>query len=80
MAAKKRKDRPLPVVSTAVGRLINMTLTAVTLGSVLLCLFVVKRSEYSDARRIMTMSYFPLISAIVVALVVLAFTAEASSQ
>ena len=50
MAAKKRKpkslrptDRPMPVVSTAVGSLIDMTLTAVTSGSVLLCLFVAKR-------------------------------------
>ena len=50
MAAKKRKpktlrqaDRPMPVISTAVGSLINMTLTAVTSGSVLLCLFVAKR-------------------------------------
>ena len=50
MAAKKckprslrREDRPLPVVSTAVGSLINMTLTAVTSGSVLLCLFLAKR-------------------------------------
>jgi hypothetical protein len=50
MAAKKRKlkslqptDRPMPVVSTAVGSLIDMTLTAVTSGSVLLCLFAAKR-------------------------------------
>ena len=50
MAAKKRKpkslrreDRPLLVISTAVGSLIDMTLTAVTSGSVLLCLFVAKR-------------------------------------
>ena len=49
MAAKKRKpkslrreDRPLLVIS-AVGSLIDMTLTAVTSGSVLLCLFVAKR-------------------------------------
>ena len=50
MAAKKRKpkslrptDRSMPVISTAVGSLIDMTLTAVTSGSVLLCLFVAKR-------------------------------------
>ena len=50
MAAKKRKpkslrqpDRPMPAISTAVGSLINMTLTAATSGSVLLCLFVAKR-------------------------------------
>ena len=50
MAAKKRKpkslrptDRAMPVVSTAVGSLIDMTLTAVTSGSVLLCLFAAKR-------------------------------------
>ena len=33
----------MPVVSTAVGSLIDMTLTAVTSGSVLLCLFAAKR-------------------------------------
>ena len=56
MAAKKRKpnslrppDRPMPVVSTTVGSLINMTLTAVTSGSVLLCLFVAKRDPYRHA-------------------------------
>ena len=49
-AKKKRKpksfrptDRPMPVVSTAVGSLINMTVTAVTSGTVLLCLFAAKR-------------------------------------
>ena len=50
MAAKKRKpksprrtDRPTSVVSTAVGSLFNMTVTAVTSGTVLLCLFAAKR-------------------------------------
>ena len=50
MAAKKRKakslrreDRPLLVISTAVGSLIDMTLTMVTSASVLLCLFIAKR-------------------------------------
>ena len=51
MAAKKKRkpksfrptDRPMPVVSTAVGSLINMTVTAVTSGTVLLCLFAAKR-------------------------------------
>ena len=50
MAAKKRKpkslrptDRPMPVVSTAVAGLINMAVTAVTSGTVLLCLFAAKR-------------------------------------
>ena len=47
MAAKKPKPKSLrptmPVVSTAVGSLIDMTLTAVTSGSVLLCLFAAKR-------------------------------------
>ena len=39
----RREDRPLLVISTAVGSSIDMTLTAVTSGSVLLCLFVAKR-------------------------------------
>ena len=48
MAAKKKRkpksaDRPMPVVSTAVGSLINMSLTAVTSGTVLLCLCAAKR-------------------------------------
>ena len=51
MAAKKKRkpksrrpaDRPMPVVSTAVGSLINMAVTAVTSGTVLLCLFAAKR-------------------------------------
>jgi hypothetical protein len=50
MATKKRKpkslrqaDRPLPVISTAVGSLINMAVTAVTSSTVLLCLFAAKR-------------------------------------
>ena len=50
MAARKRKpksvqptDRSMPVVSTAVSSMINMTAVAVTSGSVLLCLFVAKR-------------------------------------
>ena len=51
MAAKKKRkpkssramDRPMSVYSTAVGNLINMTVTAVTSGSVLLCLFAAKR-------------------------------------
>ena len=50
MAAKKRKpkslrqeERPLRVISTAVRQLRQMTLTAVTSGSVLLCLLVAKR-------------------------------------
>ena len=50
MAAKKRKpkslrptDRPMPVVSTAFAGLINMAVTAVTSGMVLLCLFAAKR-------------------------------------
>jgi hypothetical protein len=49
MAAKKRKQksrpasRSMPVLSTAVSSLINMTVTAVTSGSVLLCLFAAKR-------------------------------------
>lgn len=33
----------MPVLSTAVSNLTNMTLTAVTSGSVLLCLFAAKR-------------------------------------
>ena len=56
MAAKKRKpkslrptDRPMPVVSTAVAGLINMAVTAVTSGTVLLCLL--RLSDYSDAMR-----------------------------
>ena len=47
---KKRKskslratDRSTSVLSTAVGGLINMTVTAATSGSVLLCLFAAKR-------------------------------------
>jgi len=51
MAAKKKRkpkslrgtDRQISVLSTAVGNLINMTVTAVTSGSVLLCLFTAKR-------------------------------------
>ena len=51
MAAKKKRkpktrrqtDCPMPVASTAVGSLINMTVTAVTSGTVLLCLFAAKR-------------------------------------
>jgi hypothetical protein len=51
MAAKKNRkpkslratDRPISVFSTAVGNLINMTVTAVTSGSVLLGLFAAKR-------------------------------------
>jgi hypothetical protein len=50
MPAKKRKpkslrptDRRMPVVSNAVGSIINMIAVAVTSGSVLLCLFVAKR-------------------------------------
>jgi len=50
MAAKKRKpkslrltDHPMPVVSTAVAGLINMAVTAVTSGTVLLCLFAAKQ-------------------------------------
>ena len=48
VAAKKKKEnrharRSMPVLSTAVSSLINMTVTAVTSGSVLLCLFVAKR-------------------------------------
>jgi hypothetical protein len=49
-AKKKRKpkslratDRPISVLSTAVGNLINMTVTAVTSGSVLLGLLAAKR-------------------------------------
>ena len=33
----------MSVLSTAMGNLINMTVTAVTSGSVLLCLFAAKR-------------------------------------
>ena len=36
-------DRPMPVVSTAVASFINMAVTAVTSGTVLLCLFAAKR-------------------------------------
>jgi hypothetical protein len=51
MAAKKKRkpkslravDRLISVFSTAMGNLINMTVTAVTSGSVLLCLFAAKR-------------------------------------
>ena len=51
MAAKKKRkpksrrpaDRPMTVVSTAVGSLINMTVTVVISGTVLLCLFAAKR-------------------------------------
>ena len=50
MAAKKKRkpksrraDRPISVLSAAVGNLINMTVTAVTSGSVLLCLFAANR-------------------------------------
>ena len=50
MAAKKRRpkslrltDRPMSAVSTAVAGLINMAVTAVTSGTVLLCLFAAKR-------------------------------------
>jgi hypothetical protein len=50
MAAKKHKpkalrpiDRPMPVVSTAVAGLINMAVTAVTSGTVLMCLLAAKR-------------------------------------
>jgi hypothetical protein len=51
MAAKKKRKpkslrathRPISVLSPAVGNLINMTVTAVTSGSVLLCLFAAKR-------------------------------------
>jgi hypothetical protein len=50
MASKERKPkvfygptgRSMPVLSTAVRSLINMTVTAVTSGSVLLCLFAAK--------------------------------------
>jgi hypothetical protein len=37
------KDRFLPILSTAVGSLFNMTVTVVTSGTVLLCLFAAKR-------------------------------------
>ena len=47
VAAKKKNEivapRSMPVLSTAVSSLINMTVTAVTSGSVLLCLFAAKR-------------------------------------
>jgi hypothetical protein len=57
MAAKKRTakkgtykptsllgvDRTNSIFSTAVGSLFNMTVTAVTSGTVLLCLFAAKR-------------------------------------
>ena len=57
MAAKKRSakkasrkskprsvaDRLLPILSTAIGSLFNMTMTTVTSGTVLLCLFAAKR-------------------------------------
>jgi hypothetical protein len=50
MAAKERKPKVLRAngslnagTSTAVRSLINMTVTAVTPGSVLLCLFAAKR-------------------------------------
>ena len=57
MAANKRSEktrvrkysrlraagRLMPILSTAVGSLVNMTVTAVTSGSVLLCLFAAKR-------------------------------------
>jgi len=50
MAARKRKpkslrstDRPMPMVSTAVAGFINMAVTAVASGTVLLCLFAAKR-------------------------------------
>jgi hypothetical protein len=33
----------LPILSSAVGSLFNMTLTVVTSGTVLLCLFAAKR-------------------------------------
>jgi hypothetical protein len=33
----------LPILSTAVGSLFNMTVTVVTSGTVLLCLFAAKR-------------------------------------
>jgi hypothetical protein len=54
MATKKRTRARRPktlraaghsmrIFSTAVGSLVNMTVTAVTSGSVLLCLFTAKR-------------------------------------
>jgi hypothetical protein len=50
MAVKKPKlksrrppDRPMPVVLTAVAGLINMVVTAVTSGTVVLCLLAAKR-------------------------------------
>jgi len=47
-ASRKPKPRPvtdrfLPILSTAVGSLFNMTVTLVTSGTVLLCLFAAKR-------------------------------------
>jgi hypothetical protein len=47
-ASRKPKPRPitdrfLPILSSAVGSLFNMTLTVVTSGTVLLCLFAAKR-------------------------------------
>jgi hypothetical protein len=36
-------DRLLPILATAVGSLFNMTMTAVTSGTVLLCVFAAKR-------------------------------------
>jgi hypothetical protein len=35
--------RSMPIISTALSSLVNMTVTAVTSGSVLLCLFAAKR-------------------------------------
>jgi hypothetical protein len=47
-ASRKSKPRPatdrfLPILSSAVGSLFNMTVTVVTSGTVLLCLFAAKR-------------------------------------
>ncbi len=44
-AKKKRKSKSVhpSVLSTAMGNLINLAATAVTSGSVLLCLFAAKR-------------------------------------
>jgi hypothetical protein len=58
------------VLWTAARSMLNMTATAVTSGSVLLCLFAAKRLPYD---------YLLLIFAVAAVLAVFAFAAEGSS-
>lgn len=67
--------RSMPIISTALSSLVNMTVTAVTSGCACSQL-----SDFCDERFAMIMNYLPLISATVVVLVILAFAAEARSQ